>query len=216
ESNLGAYRADVRNFYAPAGYRPVWSRERQPTPQARALVALLANAAEKGLNPADYALPPSADEAHFDVALTAAAMHYASDVHQGRIDPRDLGFDLDVTSRRLYLPALLTNISQSPNPAAILASVEPQNDNYRGLLAALTSYRRIAAQSEGERPLPVVEKVKPGDAYAALPQLATVLRRTGDLGQVENLSNVYDGAIVEAVKKFQSRHGLAADGILSK
>jgi murein L,D-transpeptidase YcbB/YkuD len=217
DSNLGAYRAEVRNFYAPAGYRPVWSRNGQPTAQARALMALFAAATDKGLNPADYVLPPATDQAHFDVNLTVAAMHYASDLHQGRIDPRDLGFDLDVTSRRIYLPALLTNISQSTEPAALFASVEPQNADYRGLLAALTTYRRIAAQSESERPLPVVEKVKAGDAYAALPQLASTLRRTGDLASDPIVDGkVYDGVIVEAVKKFQSRHGLAADGILSK
>jgi murein L,D-transpeptidase YcbB/YkuD len=97
-------------------------------------------------------------------------------------------------------------------------------------VTALATYRRIAAQSEGERPLPVVDKVKQGDAYAALPQLATMLRRTGDLaecgtgsqpipgcgGRIENPSHIYGGAMVDAVKRFQSRHGLAADGILSK
>src|SRR6266550_2672237 len=113
------------------------------TAQARVLLSLFAAAADKGLNPTDYVLPAAADEAHFDVAMTVAAMRYASDLHQGRIDPRDLGFDLDVDSRRLYLPALLTNISQSPAPAALFTAVEPQNDNYRGLLAALTTYRRF-------------------------------------------------------------------------
>jgi murein L,D-transpeptidase YcbB/YkuD len=217
ESNLSTHGADVRNFYAPAGYRPVWIRNGQPTAQARVLLVAFAAAADKGLNPADYALPPAGDEAHFDVALTAAAIQYASDLHQGRIDPRDLGFDLNVDSRRVYLPALLTNISQSPDPAALLASVEPRNDNYRGLLTALATYRRIAAQTEGTTPLPVVEKVKAGEAYAALPQLATMLVRTGDLANNAAVdAKIYDGAIVDAVKKFQARHGLAADGILSK
>src|SRR5205823_1049893 len=109
DSDLGDLRADVRNFYAPAGYRLAWTRSGQPTPQARSLVAIFAAAADKGLDPADYALPHTGDDAHFDVAMTAAAMQYASDLHQGRVDPRDLGFDLDVDARRLYLPALMTS-----------------------------------------------------------------------------------------------------------
>ena len=217
DSDLGDLRAEVRNFYAPAGYRPVWTRNGQPTAQAHALVAIFAAAAEKGLDPADYALPQTNDDAHFDVAMTAAAMQYASDLHQGRVDPRDLGFNLDIDARRLYLPALMTSLSQSTDPAAVLASVEPKSENYRGLLAALATYRRIAAQSEGERPLPVVDKVKPGDAYAALPQLATMLRREGDLAANAVVSSTtYDGALVDAVKTFQSRHGLAADGVISR
>ena len=217
DSDLGDLRADVRNFYAPAGYRLAWTRSGQPTAQARSLVAIFAAAADKGLDPADYALPHTGDDAHFDVAMTAAAMQYASDLHQGRVDPRDLGFDLDVDARRLYLPALMTSLSQSADPAALLASIEPKSEDYRGLIAALATYRRIAAQSEGERPLPAVDKVKPGDAYGALPQLATMLRRGGDLAANATVSTeVYDGALAGAVKKFQSRHGLTADGVISR
>src|SRR5262249_11530146 len=217
DSSLGARRADVRNFYAPAGYQPVWSRNGLQTPQARAMMTLFANAAEKGLEPADYALPSGADIAHFDVAMTAAAMRYASDLHQGRIDPRDFDFAPYTTSPAFSLPPRLTTIRRSSDPATVIASVEPQSDNYRGLLAALATYRRIAVQSQGEQPLPVVDKVKPGDAYAALPQLATMLRRAGDLAPDAKIdARVYDGAIVDGVKTFQSRHGLAADGVLSK
>src|SRR5438477_7843059 len=57
DSDLGDLRADVRNLYAPAAYRLAWTRNDQPSAQARALQVLFAAAAEKGLDPADYALP---------------------------------------------------------------------------------------------------------------------------------------------------------------
>jgi murein L,D-transpeptidase YcbB/YkuD len=217
DTDLGGYGADVRNFYAPAGYRLAWSQNGQPTGQARAVIALFVGAFDKGLDPADYALASTKEEARFDVAITAAAMRYASDLHDGRLDPRTIGFDLNVNARRLYLPALIAAVSQSNNPAALFAAVEPRSDEYRGLLAALATYRRIAVASEGEAALPVVDKLKAGEAYAALPQLATALRRFGDLAADANVNgSVYDGAMVEAVKRFQSRHGLAADGVVSK
>ncbi|MEK6371876.1 MAG: L,D-transpeptidase family protein [Acidobacteriota bacterium] len=217
EIDLGGYRSDVRNFYAPAGYRQAWSQNGQPSAQARAVIALFVGASEKGLDPADYALATWKDEARLDVALTAAAMRYASDLHDGRLDPRTMGFDLNVNARRLYLPALIAAVSESANPAALFAAVEPQSDEYRGLVAALATYRRIAAESEGQAALPVVEALKAGAAYAALPQLATALRRFGDLAADAIVNgNVYDGVMVAAVKRFQSRHGLAADGVLSK
>jgi L,D-transpeptidase YcbB len=99
---------------------------------------------------------------------------------------------------------------------AVLAQTEPRSDDYRRLLTALATWRRIAAESAGEAPLPVVTKLSAGGRYDALPQLATKLRRFGDLkvdAKVEG--TVYDGEIVAAVKHFQSRHGLAADGVIS-
>jgi murein L,D-transpeptidase YcbB/YkuD len=63
----------------------------------------------------------------------------------------------------------------------------------------------------------VVNKLTRGDTYEALPQLAEKLRRFGDLAaDAQVAGNLYDGAIVDAVKRFQSRHGLGADGVVSK
>ena len=136
-----SYRADLRNLYAPAGYRMIWTRNGQPTPQAQAMLELFATAAAKGLDPADYALPPATDDAHFDVALSAAAMHYVSDLHRGRIDPRTVGFDLDVNSRRLYLPAVMTNLSVSPNVPVVPVPIKTQStlSNSRTISAAVFS-----------------------------------------------------------------------------
>jgi murein L,D-transpeptidase YcbB/YkuD len=58
-----------------------------------------------------------------------------------------------------------------------------------------------------------------GDAYPGIEQLAQHLRLRGDLPQsavVNTKAGVYDGQLVEAVKRFQSRHGLQADGVLGQ
>ena len=58
-------------------------------------------------------------------------------------------------------------------------------------------------------------KVQPGDAYDALPRLADRLRRHGDLDDDAVVTGTrYEGAIVDAVKQFQERHGLDPDGVL--
>jgi hypothetical protein len=38
--------------------------------------------------------------ARFDVALTSAAMHFASDLTIGRVNPARVGFDIDVTAKK--------------------------------------------------------------------------------------------------------------------
>jgi murein L,D-transpeptidase YcbB/YkuD len=223
------YRKHLRNFYAPRAYEPAWVANGRPTPQALAVIAILDAADAKGINAVDYdatrwpariaALPRATADAtaRFDLALSASLMRYISDLHIGRINPRNLRFELDIETKKYYLPKLLDEIRVAPDPHAVLDTIEPPYDEYKRLQAALLAYRRLAAQAGTETPLPDVKKsLKPGDAYAALPQLAARLQRVGDLAADANVdAKVYGGALVDAVKRFQARHGLEADGIVS-
>ena len=77
---------------------------------------------------------------------------------------------------------------------------------------------KLAAQDDGEQlppPAPPKKAIAPGDAYPGVPRLARLLRLVGDLGADASVpagSAVYDGTLVDAVKKFQSRHGRDANG----
>ncbi len=218
---------DLRNVYAPAGYAMVWSRGGRPTAQAQAVIAQLETASVKGLHATDYAggqwaarianLKSDAALARFDVDLTSAALQYASDLRLGRVNPREVSFDFDLDSKRLFAPVLIQQLTTSNDPASVLASLEPKHEDYRRLIAALATYRRIEVASADEAPLPVVTKLKAGQSYDALPSLAARLRRLGDLdANVLVNGRTYEGAIVDAVKHFQSRHGLEADGVIGK
>lgn len=220
------YRKHLRNFYAPIGYRLVWTQKGVPTAQARAVIALFEAADAKGIHSVDYdagrwnertsGLRDDVSLARFDVAMTATLMRYISDLHIGRINPRNIRFELDIESKKYYLPKIVGEVTAAADPAAMLAPVEPRYAEYKRLQAALARYRQIAAESEKEKPLPVVAKLQKGDSYAALPQLARMLQRFGDLAADAKVDgNIYDGAIVDAVKHFQVRHGLDADGVIS-
>lgn len=82
---------------------------------------------------------------------------------------------------------------------------------------ALRQYRTLALEDDGE-PLPELRKpVDPGASYAGVPRLTRLLRRLGDLpADASPSSGIYEGALVDAVKRFQIRHGLLADGRLGK
>jgi murein L,D-transpeptidase YcbB/YkuD len=222
------YRKHLRNFYAPRAYEPAWVVNGRPTPQALAVIAILDAADAKGINAVDYdatrwpariaSLPrASADAvARFDLALSASLMRYISDLHIGRINPRNLRFELDIETKKYYLPHLLDEIRVGPDPHTILDTIEPPYDEYTRLQAALATYRRLAAEAGTEAPLPEVKSLKAGEPYAALPQLAKRLQRVGDLPQNANVdAKVYGGALVDAVKRFQARHGLEPDGVVS-
>lgn len=213
EAHLVATSAssDVRNTYAPAGYRLLWSNNGQPTPQALATIALFRASSAKALDPKRYDFVAN-DPITFDANMTASLIRYASDLRIGRVSP-SRQFQLDAEGKQVWLPGVVIAVSEAADVNAVLAELEPQHDDYQRLLAALATWRRIAAESNVQ-PLPAVTKVVPGDSYDALPQLARQLRAYGDL-TADFEGTTYEGAIVDAVKRFQSRHGLDADGIIS-
>jgi murein L,D-transpeptidase YcbB/YkuD len=99
--------------------------------------------------------------------------------------------------------------------------VKPQFPVYERLVGALARYRQLA--SAGEAPaVPAltgaVKKVQPGQPWAGSTALAARLRAVGDLAAgapdpvVKDGVPVYGGALVDAVKRFQERHALEADG----
>jgi len=231
------YQPQVQAFYQSANYAPAWLRGGQPTPQALAVIAALETSRQKGLNPDDYDAPSwpkrlealqtqpgNAEAAQFDAALTVAGMRYVSDLHVGRINPKHFKFGIDIAQKEYDLAAFLSQeLVGATDVPHVLDEVEPPYDGYRRTEAALQTYLKLAAleQDQGQfAPLPETPKaVAPGDAYAAAGPLAQRLRLRGDLPQaaaVDPNSGIYAGALVDAVKHFQTRHGIAPDGKLGK
>ena len=235
--DVGRHRADLERLYEARGFAPLWNRDRVATPQAIEAIAQLRSAENVGLHSADYdanellyflidlATTRSAGDdqwALFDVGLTTALLAYARDVHFGRVDPHAAGLDLAVEHARLDLPPLVENISRSHDIAGVLRDLEPPFRHYELLKRALVRYRELA-QVPGLTRLPALpgKSVKPGQTYIGAPQLRELLAALGDLPQpataVEaGAASALDPALVEALQRFQSRHGLDVDGALGR
>ena len=87
-------------------------------------------------------------------------------------------------------------------------------DEYERTLRALNQYRALAAEDDGAL-LPATERpVEPGEYYAGVSRLIRLLSRIGDLpvADVPTDSELFQGELVAAVERFQSRHGLKPDG----
>jgi L,D-transpeptidase YcbB len=228
-------RPSVDKFYSDGHYALAWLSSGQPTVQARAMIDSFKNASLKGLNPDDYdalrwdsrlaklqsAKPPSpADAMDFDLALTVTAMRYLSDLRVGRANPQHPEFALTIGTDQYDLPTYLRNrVITSSDVATAIDQVEPPYAGYRRAEVALAGYLQLAKAGDGP-PLPAPDKgVRPGQTYPAMALLARRLHQLGDLPQTVDVpmgSTAYSGEIVQAVKKFQVRHGLDTDGILGK
>ena len=199
----------------------------------------LAYARDQGLAPADYDAEPLArrwqaisagtpsspgERALFDVALSVSAMRLLSAVHEGRVDPRLVGFDYDVSARRLDLAQTLLSKRDTGGLGAAVAAAEPSFPVYRRLVKALAEYRALAQAGE-PAPVPSLptarRKVQPGQSWEGLAAVAARLRAFGDLpadaaapAPAADGTPVYAGALVDAVKRFQGRHALEPDGVI--
>lgn len=60
--------------------------------------------------------------------------------------------------------------------------------------------------------------LSPGEPYQGVARLEQLLRRLGDFpnGATASANSIYRGALVDAVKHFQQRHGLEPDGRIGK
>jgi len=94
---------------------------------------------------------------------------------------------------------------------------KPQFPLYDKMLEALKKYQAIAA-SGGWGKLPEFKDLKPGMHNPVVPLLRDRLAKEGDYlscGE-DNGSDLYGPCLVDAVKRFQKRHGLESKGYIGK
>jgi murein L,D-transpeptidase YcbB/YkuD len=211
-----------------------WFTGEAPHPGLSGAVAGLARADEHGLSRADYDAEPlgrrwaalqagteraPAERALFDLGLTVSLARLLSAVHAGRVDPATLSWGYEGARKRVDLGPALRTLREGGGVAQMLALLEPPFPHYARARRALRAYRQ--AEAAGEPP-PVPDlpkgrrKVEPGQPWADAPRLAARLRVLGDLlaPEGEAVAPIYEEPLVGAVKAFQARHGLEADGVI--
>ncbi len=227
----GATQA-LRAVYAHDADAPLWSQNGRPTSQAQSLLHELQQAGAYGLQPTDYGAeaigrlseaPAGAGDdarwAQFDVRLSAAALHFLSDLHYGRVDPLAAGFHLEGAHDELDLAAALEALSRTSDITATLAAAEPPFYHYQLLKEALARYRALAQHPELTQLPALRAAVKPGDSYAGAAALRSLLQALGDLPRNAPAPPgglTLDEDLSAGVRNFQARHGLTADGVLGK
>ena len=223
------YKSWLQEFYQPTGYAPAWTQAGKPSAQALSMIEQFKDVWKRGLEPEDYdasrweariaALQgPSPDVAAFDVALSVCTMRLISDLHVGRINPQHFKFDLSVEQKKYNLAQLIRDrVLTASDVSAVLTSVEPPFAGYRRTEQALVRYVGFARTDDGEKLPAVAKSVHPGEDYSGVSRLVRLLKLVGDLPDGATLPadpQLYDGALVDAVKSFQRRHGLDNDGVL--
>lgn len=221
----------LRVLYANEADGLFWFEGGQPVPTLAGAVEALAQSGERGLDPDDYdadrlaaafksvATASAPEHALFDLAVSADLLRLLAAVRHGRVDPRTLSFDYDIAPRRLDAVAALREARDGRGVSATLDALEPPFQHYARGKAALELYRRLAAQGDAAL-VPTLPKgktkVERGAAWPGVPALRARLTQLGDLKADAATGDVYDDALFEAVKRFQARHVIDADGVVGK
>ena len=109
----------------------------------------------------------------------------------------DLGQGFDSASRTIRMPK------------ASLPTLSPAN--IPTTEAAIARYEQVVAAG-GWQQVPPAERLRTGVRNPAVPALRQRLTLSGDLDPTAVENDIYDSYVEAAVKRFQARHGISADG----
>lgn len=154
--------------------------------------------------------------AELDVSITRAIVSYLVEVALGHQATAERA-----SSRRtIDLLSMLDAFRAGLTVRELLSTVAPRHAEYHRLRGALAFYRAIS--DAGGWPRMEHTLLRPGDEAPAdvIGALLTRLSATGDVQGHTVVATrddgflVYDDLLVEAVRRFQLRHGLLVDGIV--
>lgn len=220
----------LAEVYEETDPRPYWVTPTGPGPQAQVVLCFLRHAEEEGLDPANYEIEEIGDLfeetgpgelALLDALLTCNLIKYIHDVRYGRIrqpyaDPRLFPRARAVEFRPR---AALEEARSAPDLGAYLAALPPVHTHYNGLKKALALYRSLEQQG-GWQAIAAGKSIHPGEDDRRIPGIIDRLRATGDLldpaAALETPGTLYNDLLEPSVRRFQSRHGLDADGVIGE
>jgi murein L,D-transpeptidase YcbB/YkuD len=216
-----------------------WFAAGRPLADAWQAVDLLAAADADGLVADDYQaatlrraltlttvgpVTSATELADVDRRLTAAMLRYLTELHSGRVDPQQIHENFDRPASQFDPATALQSARATHRLPDLAQQAAPSIPLYASLRGALARYRALADHPAWSTPLPppAKRKLEPGQPWPGLGTLMARLGALGDLSDVDNrapglpVPERYEGALVDAVRRFQERHGLTADGVIGR
>ncbi|TCO83771.1 murein L,D-transpeptidase YcbB/YkuD [Plasticicumulans lactativorans] len=222
----------VARFYGARAWRPAWTdAQGRPGAAVDALYGAVARAGDEGLRPADYhraALRKLLDgsrggalgvaqAAELELLATDAYLTYGRHLLGGRLDPQGIDKDWTLKGRSRDLVAVLQQALAQQRVAESLAELAPAYPGYARLREGLARLRQTVAAGgwPAVGALAKGERLEPGVQDPRIAEVRARLLATGELDATQDIGgDVYDPALVAAVKGFQARHGLLEDGVI--
>ncbi|HSN48108.1 MAG TPA: L,D-transpeptidase family protein [Flavobacterium sp.] len=181
---------------------------------------------EDGLNPADYNTAQlweyekkmgSLNDRQiekYDALLTSSFQKYIAHLTNGRLNPRKLYRNWDLKENKVDINEIINKLIISDSLVEKIKLLKPQHLVYKRLKKALAIINEL--QNEKINSLKLKNIIVENDTNSSVIDIKKRLIYWKDLPPKDSLSAIYDSETVEAIKNFQIRHGLAADGVIGK
>lgn len=197
------------------------------TDRMKALVKRMKAAKDDGLEPTDYPIEKldnmikvvsrTDDRGKGVIELWFATyfLKFATDMKVGRFLPRKIDPKLYWQEKTIDDGGALELLKARGNVEAFFNEWQPSIPAYRRLKQTLAEYR-IISRGGGWQSISSGDAIKPGMTDPRVVQLRARLAATDEAAPSDAVEQpgLYDEAMVEAAKRFQSRHGLDADGVI--
>lgn len=220
-ATIGSYKSEtLKQFYIASENQTVWGNLQK----RKFVLSQLENSAELGLEPEDYKTSQlkkfeskisslsDKDLATYDILLTYNFEKYLSHLYKGKLDPKKIYGNWDLDEKTFDVNNVLIKAFNKNKLDSIVENIQPKTQTYKELLKALEIINTFP--DDDVKTIESVEKIVLNDTNSALINIKKRLLYWNDMTGKDSLTKIYDKKTFEAVKRFQERHGLAADGVI--
>lgn len=210
----------LKEFYIATGFKSVWQSKKD----RKIILKQLNNADEEGLNIANYAVNKlqqyekkydslaDNERAKYDVLLTHKLQKYISQLSTGIFNQQNFYKNWDLKMDTININSTITILLKTDSLKYKMEQLKPNNMVYKSLKKALKIINTFPNSTFS--PIAIESKIVLNDTNAAVIEVKKRLLYWKDMKPKDSLSAVYDSETKDAIKKFQIRHGLAADGVI--
>ena len=209
------------SFYKSHGNKTAWLENKSTRDF---LLSALNSCAADGLNPKEFALEKlnsyemrmdslsDNDLVDYDIELTLRLQKYVSQLSNGRLNPKHLYRDWDLKENKTDINKIVSDFEKGDSLAEKAERLKPQHLIYKCLKAALKLLNTYPTDTISC--IQTKDLISKGMSNPAIPIIKQKLIYWKDLNQETNMDSLYNEETYLAVKKFQQRHGLFADGVI--
>ncbi len=219
-----AGRLALRAFYEKREFKPLWVSASGLSAIGENWLENLQSVADEGLEPSDYRLArieqlqqasTAGARANLELALSDGYLKYGEQLSTGRLKPYNADSEWHIRGPIFDAASVLDDLSERSRLKRIFKQLRPASEQYLQLKEVLSRYRKIKTQG-GWPQLPASPEIKAGVRHQVAIVLRNRLRISNDFrGEMQADPYYFDSALDAALRRFQRRHGLRADGVLN-
>lgn len=210
----------LSSFYEKRNNQTIWHSEQRRI----AAMNVLKNAATKGLNPEDYSFGilelkekyiknlTEKEIIDYDVLLSHGLLKYITHLSKGKLNPKQVYQDWDLPLKDIDEVEILNKAYTNETFESDFDNCEPKSEVYLQLKTALDWVDKLPY--DDFRPIYTSKKIRLNDNNNKIVAIKKRLMFWNDLPKNDTITKTYDKIAQSAMKQFQKRHGLFADGVI--